>query len=268
MESQFPVLGALGALVMGASLGLFGAGGSILTVPILVYLFLYPPVLAAHYSLFVVGCVSAFGVFWQWREDNIHWAKIIGFAIPALFGMFVIKRLIIPALPQTIPLFAFSITLNQFILAVFAILMIAASLSMIFLPALNQSDSPETSPPNLPLLALVGASIGLITGFVGAGGGFLIVPSLIFLARLSVKEATRASLFLISINSIFGFAAGTTNWPSVPFRSLLLLVAIALIGIVSGLWIQKRTAASKLKPAFGLFILATGFYILLTARSG
>lgn len=263
MESQFSSLGALGALLMGITLGLFGAGGSILTVPILVFLFLYPPVLAAHYSLLVVGIVSAFGVLWQWREGKINWKGIAGFALPALLGMFLIKRLILPALPSTFQFWGLSFTLNQATLVVFSLLMISAAGSMIFLPTKEESGSGAAA--SLPLLGFVGAAIGLVTGFVGAGGGFLIVPALTFLAGLPIKEATRASLFLIAINSFWGFFVGTRDWGSVPFRSLFLLVGLALVGIIFGLWLQKRTSAHRLKPAFGVFVLVMGIYVLLSS---
>jgi len=265
MEPQLLVVGAMGALVMGITLGVFGAGGSILTVPILVYLLHYPPVLAAHYSLIIVGIVSAFGVFWQRNEGQVKWKKIAGFAVPALTGMFFIKRVILPALPDVIQFSAYSFTLNQATLAVFSILMISAATSMIFLPVKDSKNSASNAHKSLLLLGIVGIAVGIVTGFVGAGGGFLIVPALIFLAGVSVKEATRASLFLIAINSIFGFLVGTRNWGSIPFGSLFLLVSLALFGIVSGLWLQKRIAASKLKPGFGFFVLAMGVYVLFTS---
>lgn len=265
MEPQLLALGAAGAFAMGTTLGIFGAGGSILTVPILVYLLLYPPVLAAHYSLFIVGIVSAFGFFWQQNEGPVKWKKIAGFAVPALIGMFFIKRIILPALPETIRFSALSFTLNQATLVVFSVLMISAAASMIFLPIRERKNSADYAYKSLPFLGIIGLAVGLVTGFVGAGGGFLIVPALIFLAKVSVKDATRASLFLIAINSIFGFLVGTRNWGSVPFGSLFLLVGFALIGIVSGLWLQKRIAAPKLKPAFGFFVLGMGIYVLFTS---
>ena len=241
----------------------FGAGGSILTVPILVFLFHYPPVLAAHYSLFIVGMVSAYGAWSGLRGSEIRIREVLAFAAPAMLGMFLIKKLIIPSLPEKIfwdGHFLFS--LNQATLAIFGCFMLTASLSMIFLSVRDQSNLKERGLLDQLVLVFVGSLVGLLTGFVGAGGGFLIVPALVFLARMPVKDATRASLFVIALNSIWGFTVGSKGWDQIPFSILLFMMSVAMFGMFLGIRLQSRLPAARLKPAFGVFVLVMGIYIL------
>lgn len=267
VESQLVIIAALGALLMGITLGVFGAGGSILTVPILTFILSYPPVQATHYSLFVVGVVSAVGVALNWKSSSFETKKIVKFALPAMAGMYLVKKLLLPSLPLNFEILGgLSITLNQLILGSFAIFMILAAGSMIFVNPAHESHGNRSEPSNSIFLIASGVSIGGVSGFVGAGGGFLIVPALVFLSGFPMKEASRASLFVIALNSLWGFVVGTKNWYSVPFPSLLLVIFLALVGMFLGLKIQSSMPASRLKVAFGYFVLLMGVYIF--ARSG
>lgn len=267
MEPHLLILGGFGALLMGITLGVFGAGGSILTVPILTFLLAYPPVLASHYSLFVVGVVSAAGVALHSRKGTLQISHAAKFAVPAMLGMLLVKKWLLPALPAV--LFegsVFSLTLNQFVLGAFAVFMILAAGSMIFVKLENEKPEARSGVGGTILLSGTGILIGGVSGFVGAGGGFLIVPALVFLGGLPMKEASRASLFVIALNSLWGFVVGTQNWASIPFLPLLLVTVFSLAGLFLGLWIQERVHANRLKTGFGWFVLFMGIYVLI--RSG
>lgn len=258
-------LGGIGAFLMGTSLGIFGAGGSILTVPLLVYIFGFNSLAATRYSLFVVGLVSAFGVLREWKSGSLDFLRILRFALPAMTGMFLVRNYILPSLPSNLVLPGLGeIRLDAFILVVFAFFMITAALSMLFARITDQSTRTENLLQKT-VLAAVGFLIGLLTGFLGAGGGFLIVPALVFGARFSVKEATRASLFVIMLNSIWGFFSSKETLADVPWVLLTYIVGLALVGMLLGLTLRARIPAEKLKPAFGVFVLLMGIYVL--ARS-
>lgn len=262
MESHIIIV-SLAALLMGVSLGVFGAGGSILTVPILVYLQNIPPTLATHYSLFVVGAVSAFGVLLSLRAKQIQFQKSLGFALPAILGMIVAKKILLPAIPVEFSLWEKTIHKDSLILFTFALFMAAASLSMLFIKV--KENEKTVSAPSLTValtLAVIGLGVGIATGFVGAGGGFLIIPALVFLAHYPIKEASATSLFIIMLNSATGFVFGTPDWSQIPWASLVLgILLFALVGMWLGLVLQKKIQADRLKPAFGVFVLLMGIYI-------
>jgi uncharacterized membrane protein YfcA len=184
-----------------------------------------------------------------------------------MIGMFLVKKWLLPSLPPVIYKGNnFSFTLNQLILAVFAVLMILAAGSMIFVKISDEKQKARSGTRETILLGSTGIFTGAVSGFVGAGGGFLIVPALVFLGGLPVKEASRASLFVIALNSLWGFVVGTPLWSAIPFSPLLLVIGFALVGMVVGLWVQTRMHADRLKTAFGWFVLIMGIYILI--RSG
>lgn len=254
---------------MGITLGTFGAGGSILTVPLLTFLLAYPPALASHYSLFIVGSVSFAGVVKQWSSGNFRLAGALKFAVPAMAGMFLVKKFILPAIPPVVSVGASqSITVDQLILGVFAVFMILAAGSMMFVKISNEQREHSGAMGEAMLLGGTGIVTGVVSGFVGAGGGFLIVPALVFLGGFPVKEASRASLLVIAINSIWGFVVGTPAWSAIPFFALLAIIAFALVGMLAGIWLQERVHADRLKPAFGAFVLGMGIYILIRSSHG
>ena len=253
-------IGYLASVIIGISLGLIGGGGSILTVPILVYLFAITPELATSYSLFVVGMAAMVGSYNHYKMGNLKIRAALYFALPSLATLLLVRKIVLPVIPQY--LFSFSnleITKSLLIMMVFAILMVAASISMIRKPS---KKIIEKKPLNFQRLALIGLVVGVITGFLGAGGGFLIIPALIFFAGLSMKEAVGTSLLIIFINSVIGFGGDLINGVKVDFAFLLTITAIAIAGMFIGTALSKRIDGEKLKPAFGWFVLFMGLYII------
>lgn len=254
------LLGYFSSLFIGLSLGLLGGGGSILAIPILVYLFKLDPVIATAYSLFIVGSTSLIGVISKHRLGLINFNKALLFGVPSLLAVFFTRRWIVPAIPDIIINFQdILITKRVFLLGLFAVLMIATSFSMIR----NREDD-EGTPHQSSIfqLTLLGLVIGVLTGLVGAGGGFLIIPALVLLAGLSMKEATGTSLFIIAINSLIGFTGDIFNL-EIHWYFLLSLSGIALAGTIIGGWLMDKIKGTHLRKSFGWFTLAMGCWILV-----
>ncbi|MGJ8593961.1 MAG: sulfite exporter TauE/SafE family protein [Aquaticitalea sp.] len=255
------IIGYIGAFVVGLVLGLSGGGGSIITVPVMVYLIGLNPVTATAYSLFVVGSTSSIGAIQNFRKKLVDVKTAIIFAIPAFTMVYLTRRYLVPAIPETI------LTVNGFVLskdvsimAFFAVIMILASFSMIG----SKRDIPKPnfrSNINIPYLVLIGVGVGLLTGIVGAGGGFLIIPALVLLAKLPMKTAIGTSLFIISINSLIGFTGDLQN-REIDWSFLLVFTAISIIGIIVGVYASKFISGAKLKKGFGWFTLIVAFYII------
>lgn len=259
------VLGYIGAVIMGLSLGLIGGGGSILTVPILVYLFSVDTVLATAYSLFIVGLTSLIGSFSHMRMGNIHWQMAVVFGIPSIIAVFLTRAYVVPALPD--PLVSIgdtAVSKSLGMLIFFALLMVAAAFSMIRTVAVpvELSARAESGGFNYALILAEGAVVGAITGLVGAGGGFLIIPALVLLAKLPMKQAVGTSLIIIAAKSLIGFTGDLKGNEIIDWHFLLVFSAIAVVGIVAGSILSKRIPNEKLKPAFGWFVLAMGVYII------
>jgi uncharacterized membrane protein YfcA len=258
------ILGYIGALLMGLSLGLIGGGGSILTVPILVYLFSVDAVLATAYSLFIVGLTSLIGSFSHMRMGNIHWLTALVFGVPSILAVYATRAWLVPALPD--PLFSMGgvpVSKALGMLIFFALIMVAAAYSMIR----KQKSSPQVAIGevkfNYPLILAEGAIVGTVTGLVGAGGGFLIIPALVLLAKLPMKQAVGTSLIIIASKSLIGFTGDLKGHEVIDWNFLLVFSAIAVVGILAGSVLSKRIPNEKLKPAFGWFVLAMGLYIIL-----
>lgn len=254
------ILGFLGAVIMGITLGLIGGGGSILTVPILIYLFSIDAVLATSYSLVIVG-VSAFaGGINYFKKKWVDFTVALWFGSSSLLSVYLTRRYLMPIIPDT--LFdngELIFTKDMLVLISFAALMLAASLKMIFgKPPKGQGGS-----INGIGLLIQGLLVGLVTGFVGAGGGFIIVPSLVYLAKLDIKKAIGTSLLIISVNSLLGFLGDLQSESSaIDFVFLGKFIGMALIGIFTGTYLSKKISGAKLKPAFGYFVLVVGAFIL------
>lgn len=256
------VIGYLGAVLMGLSLGLLGGGGSILTVPILVYLFGQDPVTATGLSLFIVGTTSAAGIFSHHKQGNIEWRTASVFGAASIVSVFITRHWLVPALPDPLlHLGTITIGKGSAILGLFAIVMLISAWSMI---RGRRSIQPEADGQrHLPSLLLIGLFVGLLTGVLGAGGGFLIVPSLVLLAGVDMKRAIGTSLLLITVNSYIGFL-GDQHVHLADYATILLpFLALAILGILIGSRLSKRIGNAKLRPAFGWFVLAMGTYIII-----
>lgn len=256
-------LGYVASFVMGITLGLMGGGGSILTVPILVYLFSLSPTIATGYSLFVVGTTALIGSIMYIRKGEIDIKVGLVFAIPSAIGVAISRSLIIPKIPEVIFVVSgFTLTKEILIMVTFAALMIAASFSMI--KKKNESNTSEKSQLlRFIFIALKGLVIGLIAGFVGAGGGFLIIPALVLLAGLSMRVAIGTSLMIIALQSLLGFAGDISRGITVDWTLLGGVTAVAAIGIIIGSAIANKIKEQKLKIAFGWFVLLMGTFILI-----
>lgn len=255
------ILGYLSAFIMGTVLGLVGAGGSILAVPILVYLFNVAPSAATGYSLFIVGVSALFGTIQYARAGVIDFKTGVIFAVPAFVGVYFSRKFIVPSLPDVMfTVGSHAVTKDSFILSSFAVIMLVAAYSMIRKNR-NHSDATKKS-VNIPLVTLEGIVVGLITGFVGAGGGFLIIPALVVLAGLEMKIAVGTSLLIIAVKSLVGFIGDIQSNPSIDWQFLMVFSTISVVGIFIGSIISKWISSEKLKPAFGWFVMVMGIWIL------
>jgi hypothetical protein len=254
------IIGYLASILIGISLGLIGGGGSILTIPILVYIFHVNPRLATTYSLFIVGFTAAIGSIKHYQLGNLKFQSAIPFAIPSLVSIIVVRKFLMPNIPEIIfSIGSFSITKDIFIMLIFSVLMMMASYSMIK----SKQEIVDESKTNIMKVAFMGSLVGVVTGFLGAGGGFLIIPALIFFTGLTMKEAVGTSLLIIAFNSLFGFLGDVINGVNIDFLFLLSIAFFALIGIFIGTFLSKKIDGSKLKPAFGWFVLVMGIYIII-----
>lgn len=257
MSGMF-LAGFVCALFVGIVLGLLGGGGSILSIPILVYLFGLDPVIASAYSLFIVGVTSLVGAVPKYREHLVNVKTAILFGIPSIVAIFSTRRWIVPSLPEVFFTEPFVLTKRLVLLGLFALLMVLAALTMIR----KRNEDTEPHRYRTFLVMVEGLLIGLLTGLVGAGGGFLIIPALVLLTGLPFKTAVGTSLFIIAINSLLGFAGDVLNY-DIDWPFLLSVTAVAVVGIFVGSWLTPHFRGSSLRKAFGWLTLAMGIFILL-----
>ena len=256
------IIGFAAAILIGISLGLIGGGGSILTVPVLVYILGVNPVLATAYSLFVVGSTSLVGAATYMKKGLVNYKTALVFAVPSFIAVFLTRKFLVPALPD--PLFTLGeaiITKNIGIMVFFALIMLAASYSMIFAKKCVDCDEDEPVVFNFPMIALEGSVVGVITGIVGAGGGFLIIPALVLLAKLPMKMAVGTSLLIIAAKSLIGFL-GDLSTQTIDWQLLLIFTALSIVGIFIGSALSKKINEDILKTGFGWFVLAMGIFII------
>ena len=246
---------ALAALV-GISLGLMGGGGSILTVPIFVYVLGYDPKLAIAMSLPVIGVTSLAGAAGHWKAGNVHLRTAITFGLIAMVGAFAGAR--------------GARLLNGAVqLALLAVIMLMAAAMMLRSARRSPAgdDAQPLPPRDMPAAQLVPVAlgVGLITGLVGIGGGFLVVPALVLLARAPMKQAVGTSLVVIAMNSASGFA-GYIGQVQVPWTFMIGFTAVAVAGILAGTWGVRFVSQRALKQAFALFLIVMGSFMLYRNR--
>ncbi len=261
------LIGYIASALIGISLGLIGGGGSILTVPVMVYLFGVPPLLATSYSLFIVGSTSLVGAINNLRKGQVNLKAAFFFGTSSIATVFLTRKFIIPIIPKNIATIGgFTITEPFLTMVLFGILMLLASISMI---RDKNGVAPEEECSdciNFFKLLGYGVSIGLVTGFLGAGGGFLLIPALVLLVKLPMKKAVGTSLLIIAMNSLIGFLGDLDHF-DINWRFLLEISLIAAAGIVVGGLLSKRIAGEKLKKGFGWFVLVMGVYIIIKELS-
>ncbi len=257
------IVGYLASIMIGVTLGLIGGGGSILTVPVLVYLFSVDAVLATAYSLFIVGLTSAVGSVKFFHVGLVNVRTAIIFGIPSIIAVFLTRAYIVPALPSEVAVTSSLVfSKGEMMLLLFSIVMIGASFSMIRGKSAESTEEVGDQKFNYPLILLEGAVVGVLTGLVGAGGGFLIIPALVVLSKLPMKEAVATSLVIIAAKSLIGFL-GEGNETPIDWPFLGIISGFAILGIFIGMSLSRKIDGNKLKPAFGWFVLVMGIGIIL-----
>jgi uncharacterized protein len=258
------IIGYISFIIMGIVLGLIGGGGSILTVPILVYILGYDAVHATSYSLFIVGIASTFGTIQYFRKSLVDIKAAFVFAIPSLISVFLTRAYLMPALPDSLFwISGFEVTKSIGVLILFAILMIIAPISML---KTSKFDDTKVILPqifNYPMIFLLGFIVGMLAGLVGAGGGFLIIPALVILAKIPIKMAVGTSLLIISINSTFGFTGDMLAGIEIDWLILTVFSLLSIVGMYFGTMLSKRISGATLKKGFGFFVLAMGIFIIV-----
>ena len=258
----FLFLGYLAAVGIGVILGLIGGGGSIITVPVMVYLLGINPIAATAYSLFLVGVASTVGAIRNAQLGYIDYQTGIMFSIPAFFTVYLTRAYLIPIIPKNILIIQqFVLTKNTAVMLFFALLMVMAAVSMIRSKGQKTKRGKKVR-IQLPLILLEGAGVGVVTGLVGAGGGFIIIPALVLVAGLEIKTAIGTSLFIIATKSLIGFLGDVQNSP-IDWEFLLLFTSLAVAGIFIGLKYNNIMKGERLKKIFGWFILAMGLGIII-----
>ena len=255
------LLGFVGALLMGLVLGLIGGGGSILTVPIMVYFLDVNPILATAYSLFIVGITAFVGAVRNFQNQLVDFKTGIIFAIPAFIGVYIARAYFIEMIPDEIIILSVVLQKGTAIMIFFSLIMLLASYFMI--RENNNEIKSSTLNYSKLILSMEGLVVGILTGIVGAGGGFLIIPALVLFAKLPMKKAVATSLMIIAIKSLFGFIGDLGNvnlifdWPL-----LILFTILSVIGIYFGIYLTKFIEGKSLKKGFGWFVLVMAFVIL------
>jgi uncharacterized membrane protein YfcA len=256
------IIGYILAVFVGMTLGMLGSGGSILSVPILVYVMGIEPTLATAYSLFVIGTTSLVGGIHKAKQNLVDFNKVLLFGIPAVISVFVTRKVFVPKIPEIIiSSEEFTLSKSILIMIVFAIVMIFASVRMI--KPLKEIKVSEKEKLNYIKIIVLGICIGLVSGFVGAGGGFLIVPTLLFFANTPMKMAVGTSLFIVSLQSLIGFTGDIMSDQIIDWKLLQFFTFASVFGIFIGNFISKKVAEEKLKTGFGWFVLTMGIYIII-----
>lgn len=257
------ILGLSLAIIVGVSLGLIGSGGSILTVPILVYVMGVEPVLATAYSLFIVGATALVGGIQSATQKKVDFKTVLIFGVPSIAAVFMTRLWLVPLIPKHImTIGSFVVTKPIALMVLFAVVMIAASISMIMPSKNNNNDENAPMSYNYPMILLEGMLVGVLTGLVGAGGGFLIIPALVLLAKMPMKLAVGTSLFIIAAKSLIGFVGDMQGDEIIDWTLLGSFTLAAAVGIFIGIFLAKKVEGDKLKTSFGWFVLVMGFYII------
>lgn len=255
------VLGYIGALTVGMTLGLIGGGGSIIAIPVLTYLFHVSPITTTAYSLFVVGTSSSIGTLNNWKKGLIEYKVAAVFAIPAFLAVYIVRKYIMPMIPlELTAINDFVITRDMAIMVFFAVIMIFSATSMIKKKKIIKADHNPIQ-HNYVLIIFAGIIIGLLTGVIGVGGGFLIIPALVLLLKIQMKKAVATTLFIIAIKSLVGFLGDLGN-TEINWGFLLVFTTISTIGIFFGIYLSSYIKGVNLKKSFGWMILCVAFFIL------
>ncbi|MDP5120856.1 MAG: sulfite exporter TauE/SafE family protein [Spirosomaceae bacterium] len=255
-------IGFVLALFIGVTLGTIGAGGAILTITVLVYILGFSPIEATTYSLVIVGISSFVGSIDYFRKGLVDVKKGLFFSFPAFVMVFIMRKFVLPSLPEVIyESSSFTLSKDLLVMVIFALLMIGASYSMIV--SRKKAIELTKQEVNYWLIFLEGLIVGALTGFVGAGGGFMIIPALVLFAKLPMKKAVGTSLLIITINSVFGAIGDFSAGVAMDWSFLIKFAGFTILGVLLGGRFTKSIDGERLKPAFGWFVLIMGVWILV-----
>jgi uncharacterized membrane protein YfcA len=258
----YQIVGYILAIIVGISLGLIGSGGSILSIPILVYVMGVNPVLATAYSLFIVGSSALFGGIQKVKQNLVDFHNVFLFGVPSILAVFLTRKIILPNIPDIIfSTDLFTLHKSVLIMVVFSIVMVFASIRMITSPIKNESATEIRNQKTVQLI-IQGVLIGCVSGFVGTGGGFLIIPALLFLTKIPMKKAIGTSLIIVAFQSLIGFMGDIRPTQQLDWELLLIFTSCSIFGILIGNQLSKKIEGEKLKKGFGWFVLCMGIYIL------
>ncbi len=259
------IFGYFGAFFVGLALALVGGGGSILLVPILVYGFHIDIILATTYSLFLVGISSAFGSISAIYKKMVYWPAVLVFGLPSIVAVYLVRFYLLPAIPTfSFNIGTFIVTKSVSLLLLLAVLMMFSAWSMIrACEKCNDEADDKLINFKYHIIILEGFIIGGVTGLVGAGGGFIIIPALVLLANMPMKKAIGTSLVLITIKSLIGFLGDFNTNIIIEWSFLIKFFLITVLGILLGNIISDKLPIKKLRPLFGYFVLAMGLFIVL-----
>jgi len=265
------LLGLPASFAMGIMLGLTGGGGSILTLPIFVYIFHVSAQLSTSYSLLVVGMVASFGAFHAYRNKELDLRLALAFGIPGIFGVKFSRNILLPLLPEKIAIANYAWSKDSLLLIAFAILMLVVASNMLRAATLKQvlGKTQSVSDSKIsPLCYVQGFLTGALAGFVGAGGGFILVPALMHFANLEMKKAVGTSLLIIALQSLLGISSDRAFFENADYRLLLSVLGVAIIGMQGGSTLRHRISPAKLKKAFGIFVFLMGIIIFVKEIRG
>lgn len=253
-------LGLVLAIFIGITLGMIGSGGSILTVPVLVYIIGVNPVLATTYSLLIIGTTSLVGASNGIYNKTVDFGKILYFGLPSMITVFLVRSFILPLVPDEFLIAGFVIHQENILMVLFAVIMIFAAIPMI---RGNRMNDFIPKSENIIYVVSQGILVGFVTGVVGAGGGFLIIPVLINSFGLTLKRAVSTSLVLISINSAIGVLGDIEKFHEFDWTLILAYILLSIIGLFIGFRISSKIENAVLKKGFGFGILALSLFILV-----
>ncbi len=256
------LFGYFSALIIGISLGLIGGGGSILAVPVLAYLFLVNERVATAYSLFVVGSSALVGGVKQHLKGFVDWRTAVVFGLPAIIGVTLVRAYVVPVLPEVIfKIEEFEFTRRMTMFGLFALLMFPAAVSMLRGREQKSHNSSDVKKYNYHIILIEVLLVGGITGLIGAGGGFLIIPALVILAKVEMKVAVGTSLIIIALKSLLGFFLGDALTMQIDWLFLAKFTSLSLVGIFIGSYLGNFIDGQRLKKGFGYFIFVMAFFI-------
>lgn len=258
-------LGYVLGLLIGMCLGMMGAGGAILTIPVLTYIFDINPIISTTYSLFIVGITSFIGSVGYVRNSFYDLKAAIFFGIPSTIAVVLTGKFLFPAVPASMDIAGIVLGKDLLIMILFGVLMLLSAIAMIRSSrgAIRKDDFSETRRFRYGLILLIAVGVGMVTAFLGAGGGFLIIPSLVILGNLPMKKAVGTSLLLITVNSLLGFVSKSSVLETeLDWSFLLSFSALTAVGILTGVRFARLISGERLKLYFGYFVLVLGIIVL------